>query len=180
MAWTAPMTFVAGAALTAAQLNTHLRDNMMETEIAKASLTTSWIVGAGPNAVVERAIATSRVTTTQTTTRTDDWADLATPGPAVTVTTGTSALVFMYVNMENSAANAMTRCSWAVTGATERTPWEMTELRVDGIPGVNPVSYSNVDFMTTLTPGVNTFTMKYRVGSGTGSFRYRCLIVMPF
>lgn len=177
------MTFTAATALTAAQLNTHLRDNLMETETAKAFLPASgasWFCGTGPNAIAQRNITTARVTTTETTTKTDDWADLATPGPAVTVTTSTSALVFMSVNFENNTLNAMTRCNWGVTGKTEREPLDMTELRLDGVPAANPNSYGTVDFITTLTPGVNTFTMKYRVGSGTGTFRYRCLTVMAF
>lgn len=29
MAWTSPMTFVTGAVLTASNLNTHLRDNLL-------------------------------------------------------------------------------------------------------------------------------------------------------
>ena len=37
MAWTAPRTWVVGEVLTAALLNTHLRDNMLETAPAKAA-----------------------------------------------------------------------------------------------------------------------------------------------
>lgn len=37
MAWTAPMTASANGTLTAAQFNTHVRDNLLETETAKAT-----------------------------------------------------------------------------------------------------------------------------------------------
>ena len=37
MAWTAPMTAVSGSVLTAAQWNTNVRDNLLETAPANCS-----------------------------------------------------------------------------------------------------------------------------------------------
>lgn len=37
MAWTAPLTAALNGTLTAAQFNTHVRDNLLETEAAKAT-----------------------------------------------------------------------------------------------------------------------------------------------
>ena len=48
-----------------------------------------------------------------------------------------------------------------------------------GVAGGN-VNASDVSLWTALNPGSNTFTAKYRVSSGTGTFLSRRIIVMPF
>lgn len=50
------MTFVAGAILTAAQMNTYVKNNMLETAPAKASVTDRLIVTDGANSVREQPI----------------------------------------------------------------------------------------------------------------------------
>ena len=64
MAWTAPLTWVADAILTAAQLNTHVRDNL---EFLKAYLS--------PDATTELTIAAGVITVTQTYHTVDTQAD---------------------------------------------------------------------------------------------------------
>ena len=54
MAWTAPMTAVANAVFTAAQFNTHVRDNLLETAPAKATTTGGYFVATGTNTIVQR------------------------------------------------------------------------------------------------------------------------------
>ena len=71
MAWTAPMTFIANAAITAAQMNTYLRDNLLETMPAKATETGgAFFVTTGTNQIAERVIKSARVETNQSTTST--------------------------------------------------------------------------------------------------------------
>ena len=41
------------------------------------------------------------------------------------------------------------------------------------------MSFSMFDMNTTLTPGTNVFTMKYRRGSGTATFSNRQICVWP-
>ncbi len=50
MAWTAPITFTSGSVLTAAQLNTYLRDNLNETAPAKFTAAGQLFVSTAANA----------------------------------------------------------------------------------------------------------------------------------
>lgn len=56
MAWTAPITFAAAAVLTAAQLNTNLRDNLNETAPAKVTTAGDLVYATAANALTRRAI----------------------------------------------------------------------------------------------------------------------------
>lgn len=185
MAWTAPMTFAANSVLTAAQMNTYLRDNMMETAPAKASTNGSYFVGAGPNAITERLPAGSTIATGETTTSTT-YDDLATVGPSVTVVTGSKALVSIGAQMGISAGtfpdtHQSARMTIEITGATSVTAAD--DWAVGAIGGYDPTYrqiQSKVTLMENLTPGTNTFTCKYRVSGQTGLFQYRHLTVLPF
>jgi hypothetical protein len=186
MAWTAPMTFVSGQPLSAAQLNTHLRDNMFETEVAKVTGASQYLVTTARNKIINRGIGTSRVSTTETTTFTD-YTDLATIGPQVRSTTGTKALVFTSVNIFNSAANAAGGMSFEIRGTqadgstgTDLDPRDDWQCMTDGISATSGFSSTSGVLINILVPGLNVFTCKYKVGSGTGSFRYRVMIVFPF
>jgi hypothetical protein len=173
------MTFVSGAALTAAQLNTHLRDNLMETAPAKAYNAGAYFVVSRPNGIVERLPKASRIATSQSTSS-NEWTDLSTPGPTVTVTSGTQVLVFISAYMQNSGTNGLSKASFDVSGDTERDPWMSSELRMDGLVAANAVRYASCTLAQGLTSGgVNTFTMKYLVGSGTGTWQDRILIALP-
>lgn len=179
MAWTAPMTFVANQVLTAAQLNTHLRDNLNECPTAKATTSGSYFVGNGPNSVVERSPETARVSAYQTTTSASYDNLVGTVGPTVTVTTGTKALIFIGCLTSNSLSDRMNAMSWRVSGATTRASLDATAARIDGITAGNLVTATSTDLMTDLTPGSNTFTAEYKVGSGTGTFGDRFIAVLP-
>lgn len=51
MAWTAPRTWVAGETVTAAIMNTHVRDNLKEIGDAWDSFTPTWLNGSGGAAI---------------------------------------------------------------------------------------------------------------------------------
>ena len=87
------MTAVSNTVFTAAQFNTHVRDNLNETAPAKATTAGTMFIASGANSIVERVPSTAAVTTSESTGGTG-YGNLATPGPAVTVTTGTKAIVF--------------------------------------------------------------------------------------
>lgn len=178
MAWTVPMTFTASTALTAAQLNTHLRDNLLETTTAKASTSSQIFAAEGMFRIAARTPSVASVVTSQTTTS-GEWVDLATPGPQVSVSTGTRAIVFMSCNTSNTSTAGGNNISYEISGDTERDPLYSTSLRFDGITATNPMSFSHLDFVTTLNPGTNVFTMKYRRGSGTATFSNRQICVWP-
>lgn len=181
MAWTAPMTAVSNTALTAAQWNTHVRDNLLETAPGKASAAGQVFVSTGANAIAARTPAFATVATQQTTTSTT-YANLATPGPTVTVTTGTSALVFINCEIDHdSNSTAAIWASYEVSGATTIAAADSWGLRRDGITFANSNRWGATHMRNDLNPGSNTFTMKYREFSATANavFRDRHLIVFP-
>lgn len=178
MAWTVPMTWVAGNALTAAQLNVHLRDNLLETAPAKASASSQIFVAQSRYRLQARTPTAASVSTSETTVS-GEWTDLATPGPSVTVRTGERAIILWSVRTSNTSAAGGNNVTYQLTGATERDPLFSTCLRFDGITAANEMSYSQFDMVTTLTPGLNTFTLKYRRGSGTATFQQRQIAVWP-
>lgn len=180
MAWNSPLTFVTGNVLTAAQLNAQVRDNMSETAPAKATTAGRLIVTTGANAVAERDVVTDSVATSQTTSSTS-YVDLATAGPAVTVTTGTKALVTIMSRVTSDTAGGAAFATYAVSGATTIAAADYTRGLVFTISTANQLQRIGVSYLETgLTAGSNTFTMKYRAGgtaSSTAAFASRTIIV---
>lgn len=179
MTWSAPMTAVANSTFTAAQFNTYVRDNLNETAPAKATSAGSYFVSTGINSITERLAVTGSdltVGTTTSTTFTDLTASSA--GPSVTVETGPYALVIIRGSIENSGAGSA-RMAYDISGAHTQAAADNRGIHIFGTAGVN-VGASDATLMSTLTPGTNTFTAKYRVSSGTGQFSSRRIIVMPF
>jgi hypothetical protein len=179
MAWTAPMTAVANAVFTAAQFNTHVRDNLLETSPAKATTAGSIFVATGTNAIAERTPATALVATSQATTNTS-YTDLATVGPAVTVTTGVAALVHINCSLFNATATNGSFMSYAVSGASTVAASDSRSLSIINNGTVTGNSYGISFLQTDLTPGSNTFTAKYRSTAATNAtFADRNIIVVP-
>lgn len=178
MAWTAPMTAVASSVFTAAQFNTFVRDNLLETAPAKATTSGSLFVGTGVNTIAERIPAKQRVGTSETTGSTS-YTDLATAGPTVTVTTGTDALVLTTCTVADSASGTNTYSSYAISGATTVAATDDRSIFMTTAAANQGMRASVAYFEDALTPGSNTFTAKYRVISGTGTFGNRMLTVIP-
>lgn len=179
MTWTMPFTAIAGTPYTAAQYNTNIRDNMVETETSRAQTATGYSVTVGMNQLAERVGAAASVITTDTTASAGTYVDLDnTPGPEVTVVTGTSAFVSIYGSLQNSSS-AAAWISFAVSGATEIDPADSYAIEMQiNTPGER---VGATFFRNDLTPGINVFTCKYRVTtSGTGTFASRRLAVFPF
>ena len=176
MTWSAPMTAVSNSVFTAAQFNTFVRDTLNETAPAKATTSGAHFAVSGTNEISERISATAGVLTSETTTSTS-FADLATPGPEVTVTTGPAALVIVHGAMENTGAGS-SRMGYDVSGASTLAAADNRGIGVYGVAGAGVIT-SGVTLHTDLTPGSNTFTAKYRVASGTGTFLSRRIVVFP-
>ncbi len=180
MAWTAPMTVVDGQIFTAAQYNSNIRDNLLETAPAKATTAGGYFVATGTNAIAQRLPGTSLVSA-QETTSSIIYGDLATVGPTVTVTTGTRALVSYTCQMQNDTVSGFALASISISGATTLNAadtnciaWEQ-----DGTTG-QAATISRTKLIT-VNPGVNTFTLKYRaLTAGTADFSRRELVVIPF
>lgn len=180
MVWTAPMTAVNGAILTAAQWNTHVRDNLLETAPAKVTAAGQIIVSDAPNSVIARTPAVAYVTAVESTTSTS-YGDLATYGPQVTVTTGTTAMIFVASILSQNTVSSYAIVGYDITGASTISPASDKGLNFRAAASGQQFRATYVDFLTNLTPGVNTFTMKYQVGtSGTAAFGQRVIFVLPF
>ena len=183
MAWTAPMTFVANTVLTAAQMNTHLRDNLMETAPARATLPGSYFASAGLNQIVERQGFRQTFTDSCTSTSTSYGdPETGTVGPSVTVTTGVHALVIFGAEMlrTTDASNTNTiRTSVDVSGASTIAATDTRSL-CNATPGQGRHQSSHAVWYDDLTPGENTFKLVYRVSALTGQWDSRRIIVLPF
>jgi hypothetical protein len=171
MTWNSPPTFAPGQTITSAFLNA-LRDNLLETAPAKATTAGYHFASAGANSIAERAIKTAQVATSETTTSTT-YTDLATAGPSVTLTTGTSALVWAASSCSNSGANASI-ASVTISGAT--TSGASIDEAVTNLG--TSVTRATSCCLYPLTAGSNTFAMQYRVIAGTGTFGSRRITVM--
>ena len=178
MAWSAPMTAVSGATFTAAEFNQYVRDNLNETAPAKATAAGQFFVSTGANAIAARQLNSAVIATSQTTTSTS-YTDLATPGPSVTANTSDRALVLFASDVINSLTNGTSAVSVGVTGATSIGASSAWRIVQDGVASGSTNRMGGTHLFTGLTPGSNTFTMKYVVGSGTGTFANRELIVLP-
>jgi len=123
----------------------------------------TWATPAG--ASFNTSLAT--VATDQTTTSTS-YADLATAGPAVTVTTGTKALVSIKASMANGAVLTGQMMGVAVSGATTvaaSDTYGAGYKYIGGPTNFQPVMAATF-LITGLTAGSNTFTAKYRSVTG--------------
>ena len=180
MAWSTPLTAVANSALTAAQWNASVRDNLNETAPAKASGANQLIVSTGVNSVAARApTQASVVTGVETTTSTTYVNTLTTPGPAVTVTTGTKAIVMIAAICRCGTAAIAAHASYAVSGATTVAADDQYGCSFMG-GSANSSSRVGVASMQTITAGSNTFTMFYKSGgAATAGFDARSIVVIP-
>lgn len=114
------------------------------------------------------------VATSETTTS-GSYVDLTTPGPAVTVETGTVAEVTVGGHIQQSAAGITSYMTYAVSGATTVAA---ADLPAVGVSNNAIVIASRTTVVTGLTPGSNVFTAKYKVnGAGTGTFMNRTIHV---
>jgi hypothetical protein len=119
-------------------------------------------------------LVTSATVATSQTTGSLPFVDLATFGPAVTVTTEDEAEVFLICTMSNTGANH-TFMSFAVSGATVMAPAD--NLAVFANVGSTAIRMTAYYHVTGLTPGSNTFTAKYRTGAPTATFLDRTITV---
>jgi hypothetical protein len=137
--------------------------------------TTQYYDGAAWQSVIPRGV-TATVATSQSTTSTT-FTDLATVGPSVTLTTGTQVLVFVTTFMQNSATDEIT-ADFEISGATTRAASVRTSALQEIFVGNNSRTRFTCVNLMTVTAGSNTFTMKYRVSSGTGTFEDRTITVV--
>jgi len=176
------MTFIDGAVLTAAQLNTHMRDNFLETVPAKSSNNGGagggYFAVTGKFSLAERGVVYQEIPGAETTTS-HQYEDLPLAGPTVSAITSTVALLFMSVELSSTKGGNGCSAAVAVTGRTIKPADEGQALSHSS--GVNSrVQLGQFIYFDDLTPGFNTFTMKYSTTGDTATFRNRRLILLPF
>lgn len=153
-------------AATAADTVARLAVGANDTVLTADSSTATGLKWAAAGASVP-ANAMARVETNQFTGSTT-YTDLTTSGPAVTVTTGTKALVIITAALYAQGSNQQARMTYAVSGATTIAASDDVNLfmRQTGSDNNQPIRASAAS-VATLTAGSNTFTAKYRWdGSG--------------
>lgn len=182
MAWTAPSTWVAGNVLTAAQLNQQLRDNFLTS--APALATAGGAAGAlfvptAVNAIAQRIVGATEVLTSESTSSTS-YIALAT-AQAVTVTTGTQALVFIAAQLTNATLGNRASMSYAISGATTVASSDNWALLMEPYASNVFIGASRHYWHTGLTAGSNTFTCQFKSSAATAAnFRSRQIVVIPF
>lgn len=161
MSWTAPRTWVTGEVVTAALLNTHLRDMAMDLDRRTSPVTA--------------AVLTLESTASAA------FTDLATAGPAVTATIGATnkALLSMMCRQYNSSAGESTLMAPAISGATTYAAADALALSFTSPTGGGEVRHGMTIPYTALNPGATTATLKYRRTNGTGSFSERIITLQP-
>lgn len=179
MAWTAPMTAVAGSVFTAAQFNTFVRDNLAETAPAKSTTPGSHMAVSDTNQISERTSSQNFTATSDTTTATTFGALAASSGPSITVVTGPQAWVVVTSDLVCDTNGQSARATFEITGATSLSGQDSMAIRNIRESTGNNALVSGV-FLVPLTPGSNTFNMVYRTsGTSTSSFANRRIGVLP-
>lgn len=167
-------TPTAAAGVTINGTITALATNGFASLVKTATNTWSYMPPGGGAAVS----GTATVATSQTTTSTS-FTDLATGGPAVTLTTGTKALVSIGVQMGTGTTGASIAMGFGITGSTTVAASNDYATAIDTCTAnfINPGALTVI--VTGLTAGSNTFTAKYKTQSATtGTFRYRWITVI--
>lgn len=186
MAWTAPMTAVVNEIFTSAQFNTHVRDNLLETAVAKATAEGQYFVSTGANTITPRIIDSELMRTSAgENTTSGTYTDLATVGPQVQMTCGTKVLVFMNSYAHNTSSGGIAMFSVEVeddaTSTVEHAADDLWSGYTSGKSGTQGWRGGMVvDF--DVTAGSKTFTMKYKSGTAgqTSRFFHSEMIVMSF
>ena len=179
MAWSVPLTAVANATLTAAQWNASVRDNLLMTAPALATAAGNFFVSTGANSLAQRIPVSDTVNTQQTTTSTS-YVALTTAGPTcASVVSDIRVMLFMTAQMNNSGANNESIAAAAISGATTAAADDNTGVDNQSASANSDVTCARI-VRHTVTAGTNTFTMQYRVTAGTGAFRRRSMVALPF
>lgn len=178
MAWSTPLTAVSNTALTAAQWNASVRDNLAETAPAKASTAGRFFATSGANTIAERIPSESSVSASGVVSSTSYV--LVTGGPVVSLTCGPAALISIGCVLSNDTTGSNTYTTYQIGGATSVAASDSWLLGQSASGANRTMGASRVKLHTGLTPGATNFTMYYRVSGGNGTFQDRQIAVIPF
>lgn len=182
MAWSTPVTAVSNATLTSAQWNASVRDNLLTTAPALATAAGNLFVSNGANSIAQRIPSSDTVNTQETTTNTS-YTNLTTVGPTCSsVISDVRVIVWWTVQSNTATVSTESLSSIDVSGATTTAPSDnyCTDVQQPSTgTAFLDVSVSRVVRLT-VTAGTNTYQVKYRVTGGTGTFKRRTIVTLPF
>lgn len=177
MAFTPPMTAIAGVPFTAAEFNSNVRDNLLASEIGLATPSDGSfnIAAQDDNELVFLkpgvAVAAGIVSTTS-----NPYVSLGGGTPTLTLTTGRLAMVAIYSWTRHDVQNGSCWLGLQVSGATS----VLLDCTLLGTPEADQLRMGSGIIFVTLNPGSNTFTVVYgETGGGTAEFANRTLSVVP-
>lgn len=198
MAWTAPRTWVTGEIVTAALMNTHVRDNLLETSAATATTAGDLIYADGANSMGSRLAIGSAGTRLVSTGTAPVWRatsgqigdttyTAASPWPLVftglssalwgsgtaiqvTVTTGTQALVHFGARfVQHPTLGSNVQLSVAVTGASSVASSNVWGTASESDPAGTLNNTARSHWFTGLTAGSNIFSLHGLVSTGAAA-----------
>jgi hypothetical protein len=178
VAWTSIPLFT-DAVFTSSQANL-LRGNLLETPTALATLPGQHFVATGVNAMAARRVEKESINATGTTTSTSYVYGLTTgsgtsQGPDFDIVTGQYAQVGLYCYIVNSGSTDFSFMSFEISGANDTAA---DDNRASA--SIDYAKFSSVHWMVAQTPGNHTYRARYRVESGTGTFDFRTMWVLPY
>lgn len=149
--------------------------NTLQTMVAGADVLDPAII---PGVVFNPS--TAFISTGENTTSTT-YTDLATPGPSVTVTVGSSGnlLLFFGAAIANvGAGSSLGVISFVLSGANILAPSDSRASAAGPPAGSSSGAFTSLQ-LTGLLPGPTTIKLQYRVTAGTTNFSGRNLTVFP-
>jgi hypothetical protein len=175
MAWSTPPTWTSGQTIPASNLNI-IRDDLLETVPAKATVAGRHFASTAANSIAEREIKQDYIAAGGSVTNTS-FGNPASggTGPTVTITTGVLAIVNVQAQMNNSTNGPSTRMSYDITGATTSAATDDRGI-LQQSDTAKDVRFGAWELQT-LTAGSNVFVAKYRVSSTSGTISARTMIV---
>lgn len=181
IAWSAPPTLTDGQVLTGAHTQIW-RDDLLETAPGKATAAGQIWVSTAANAGAMRTPFYGHITGACTATTITTYGDPATGavGPAVTVTSGISAIFALGAVMTNGTGGGGANMSVAISGATTVAADDSCSLQLRTSTAGWNSRMSSVHFRPSLNAGSNVFTAKYTTPTGgTATYSERHVLVLP-
>lgn len=177
MAWTVPKTYTPEDGLTSGELNTYIRDNMLELGPAKATAANQLLVASGLNTVAMRSPVVDHVNATVTTSSLSP--TTLTGGPEVTFDhTGTFLVLFGARIRNTGDINQL----WAANYGPEIVGATPADLgRAVRWPGNGFGRFCCHVLYYGIAPGSTTVRANYWVSDSTqiGEYAQRTILVIP-
>lgn len=162
MAWTAPRTWTTGELVTAAIMNTHVRDNLLHLGDSAGTTVDDTVTGFTNTSYADMDALTT---------------DQLNAPVIATVDTLTTALVIVSCRTIVQATSGNAFMSYRVSGAS--TIASDDDFSVFATTAANNASRTFAHTRTGLTAGANTFEVQARVSANSATIQSPGIIVIP-